>query len=58
MRTLPHLLAGGKNGPVVSRGSADNSLLYRKLASGQMPPGKELKPTAAHLATLRAWLPR
>ncbi|MBI1918716.1 MAG: PSD1 domain-containing protein [Planctomycetes bacterium] len=56
MRSLPLLLAGGKSGPAVNRGSADKSLLYRKLASGQMPPGNGLKPTKAHLATLRTWL--
>ena len=56
MRTLPLLLAGGKSGTAVNRGSAEKSLLYQKLASGEMPPGKELKPTEASLATLRAWL--
>ncbi len=56
MRSLPLLLAGGKSGSAVNRGSADKSLLYQKLASGQMPPGKALKPTTAHLATLRTWL--
>src|SRR5436305_1124634 len=56
MRSLPLLLAGGKSGPAVHRGSAAKSLLYQKLASGQMPPGNRLKPTKAHLATLRSWL--
>jgi cytochrome c553 len=56
MRSLPLLLAGGKSGPAIVRGAAQKSLLYRKLESGQMPPGKELKPTPAHRATIRAWL--
>jgi hypothetical protein len=56
MRSLPLLLAGGKSGPALQRGSADKSLLYQKLTSGQMPPGNALKPTKAHLATLRNWL--
>jgi hypothetical protein len=56
MRSLPLLLAGGKSGPAIVRGSAANSRLVQKLAAGQMPPGNELKPTEAHLATLRAWL--
>jgi hypothetical protein len=56
MRSLPLLLAGGKSGPAIVRGSAANSRLVQRLAAGQMPPGNELKPTEAHLATLRAWL--
>ncbi len=56
MRALPLLIAGGKSGPAIVRGSAEKSLLFQKLAAGQMPPEKELKPTEAHVATLRAWL--
>lgn len=56
MRSLPLLLSGGKSGAAVVRGSAEKSLLFQKLSTGQMPPEKELKPTEAHLATLRRWL--
>jgi hypothetical protein len=56
MRSLPLLLAGGKSGPAIQRGNLAGSLLLRKLESGEMPPEKELKPTAAHLATLRVWI--
>jgi hypothetical protein len=56
MRSLPLLLAGGKSGPAIQRGNLAGSLLLQKLDSGAMPPGKELKPTAVHLATLRAWI--
>src|SRR5436305_8335716 len=56
MRSLPLLLAGGKSGPAIKPGAAESSLLYQKIASGQMPPGKELRPTKAHLALLRTWL--
>ncbi len=56
MRTLPFLLAGGKHGPAVVRGSAEKSLLFQKLSSRQMPPGKELKPTEEHVATVRRWI--
>ncbi len=55
-RTLPLLLAGGKSGAAIVRGAAEKSLLFQKLASRQMPPGNELKPTDAHLATIRSWL--
>lgn len=56
MRTLPLLLAGGKTGPALVRGAPDESLILRKLTAGEMPPGNELKPTAAHLTTLRDWI--
>src|SRR5436305_8195254 len=56
MRSLPLLLAGGKSGPAIVRGAAAESRLIEKLATGRMPPGDELKPTAAHVATIRAWL--
>ena len=55
LRSLPLVLAGGKSGPAIERGNADASLLIKKLESGEMPPASELKPTASHLATLRAW---
>ncbi|GIT31380.1 MAG: hypothetical protein Ct9H300mP1_34260 [Planctomycetaceae bacterium] len=37
-------------------GSLEKSPLVQKLVSGQMPPGKELKPTAAHIETIKAWV--
>jgi len=56
LRSLPLILGGGKSGPAIERGSVTGSLLLRKLQSGEMPPGKELKPTDSHVATLRAWI--
>ena len=56
MRSLPLLMAGGKSGPAIEPGSAAQSRLIAKLEAGSMPPRGELKPTAEHLATLRAWL--
>ncbi len=56
MRSWPLLRDGSQNGPVVVPGSAEQSPLYRKLAAGEMPPGNELKPTPAHLATIKAWI--
>jgi len=65
LRSLPLLLKGGKHGPAIVRGSAENSLLYQKLIKRQMPPDKPVednviyspvKPTKAHLETIRRWL--
>src|SRR5262245_48753587 len=55
-RSLPLILKGGKNGKVLEPGSAEKSLLYRKLAAKEMPPGDALKPTDAHLATIKTWI--
>jgi hypothetical protein len=55
-RSLPLILKGGKNGKVLEPGSAEKSLLYQKLAAREMPPGDALKPTDAHLATIKAWI--
>jgi hypothetical protein len=55
-RSLPLILKGGKNGKVIEPGSAEKSLLYQKLAAKEMPPGNALKPTDAHMATIKAWI--
>jgi Protein of unknown function (DUF1549)/Protein of unknown function (DUF1553)/Planctomycete cytochrome C len=56
LRSLPNVLLGGKSGLALEPGSAEKSLLYRKIASGDMPPGDALKPTEAHRATIKAWI--
>ena len=56
LRSLPLIKRGGKHGPAVVAGSLEKSLLVQKLVGGQMPPGKELKPTAAHIETIKAWV--
>ncbi|MCC2671122.1 MAG: hypothetical protein K0Q72_3593, partial [Armatimonadetes bacterium] len=45
---------GGKSGPAVSHTDPDRSLLWRRVAAGQMPPGEPLSPLDR--ATLRNWL--
>jgi len=55
-RSLPLLLKGGKNGKVLEPGSAEKSKLYQKLVAKEMPPGNALKPTDAHVATIKAWI--
>ena len=56
LRTLPLMLRGGKSGPAIVIGSAEKSLLFQKLESNQMPPGDGLRPTDAHLETIRRWI--
>jgi hypothetical protein len=65
LRTLPLLLQGGKHGPAIVRGSADQSLLYQKLIEREMPPDEPVednvvyspvKPTDAQIETIRRWI--
>ena len=56
LRSLPLIKRGGKHGPAVVAGDLEKSLLVQKLVSGQMPPGKELKPTAAHIEIIKEWV--
>lgn len=49
------LLHGGKSGPALRIGAAEFSLLYEKVASGEMPPvGQQL--TATEKGRLRQWI--
>jgi len=50
----PGIVRGGKSGAAVVRGSAHRSLLWKRVAQNQMPPGEPL--SAADKATLRRWL--
>jgi mono/diheme cytochrome c family protein len=38
LRTMTDILKGGKSGPAIVRGDADNSLLLRRLHDDEMPP--------------------
>jgi uncharacterized protein DUF1553/uncharacterized protein DUF1549/cytochrome c len=57
LRTFPLVLRGGKSGPAIVRGSASESLVFKKFGGDllQHPP-ETSRPTEAHLATLRAWI--
>ncbi|HUE13170.1 MAG TPA: c-type cytochrome domain-containing protein, partial [Planctomycetaceae bacterium] len=57
LRTFPLLLRGGKIGPAIVRGSAKESLIFKKFGGdlAQHPP-EHSRPTEAHMATLRAWI--
>jgi hypothetical protein len=48
------LLTGGKNGPAVIAGNAEESLLFGRVADGEMPPKHPLDP--AQIETLRSWI--
>src|SRR5437660_8906515 len=55
LRTKAGLLKGGETGPALKPGSARDSLLWEKLATNKMPPGKE-KLTEAEKALVRTWI--
>ena len=57
LRTFPLVLRGGKSGPTIVRGSSKESLIFKKFG-GELAkhPPENSGPTAAHLATLRAWI--
>src|SRR5260221_8859975 len=57
LRQIDTIAKGGKRGPAIVPGHADQSLLYKAVArSGdlQMPPGKPLP--AAEIEAIRAWI--
>ncbi|MGD9723171.1 MAG: DUF1553 domain-containing protein [Pirellulales bacterium] len=49
------LAAGGESGPAIVPGQHDQSLLYQRVAAGEMPP-VDLKLTAAEVATIGRWI--
>jgi mono/diheme cytochrome c family protein len=55
LRTPGLMLKGGDSGPVLVKGDADKSLLYRQVATQKMPPGKT-KLTEPQVAIVRAWI--
>ena len=57
LRTLRSLLAGSHNGPVIVEGSADASILIRKVAAEAMPPPGTGPPLGdREIARLRRWV--
>src|SRR5205807_2546348 len=58
LRTPLLTLRGSDKGPVIVRGSAENSLLFQKISNGAMPPGKLLKSTKDQVELVRRWLIR
>jgi mono/diheme cytochrome c family protein len=62
LRTVASRLKGGQSGPAVVPGKPEESLLYRRIVKGEMPPDKLAKelavelPTAAETEKIRAWI--
>jgi mono/diheme cytochrome c family protein len=56
LTTPAGILKGGESGPAVVPGKPDDSLLYEKVHSGAMPPGRMNRLSAAEVATLRRWI--
>jgi hypothetical protein len=55
LRTPAGMAKGGTSGPVLIPGAADQSLLFEKVSTDEMPPGKA-KLTAAQVRVLRDWI--
>ena len=56
LRTPPLVMHGSDHGPVIIKGSAAQSLLFQKIESGAMPPGKLLKLTKEQVEVVRRWI--
>jgi len=57
LRTAASALKGSHNGPVVVKGSPEESLLWKKVSSRQMPPAiYGQKVPDADLETIKAWI--
>ncbi len=62
LRTVASRLKGGKSGPALVPGKPEESLMYKRIADGQMPPEKPAKDLAVELPTpsetekIRAWI--
>jgi mono/diheme cytochrome c family protein len=56
LKTLAGALKGGESGPAVVPGKPQESLLFEKVHSGTMPPGKKDRLGESELATLRRWI--
>jgi mono/diheme cytochrome c family protein len=56
LRTLVSVLEGGESGPAVVPGKPDKSLLFEKVHSGAMPPGKKDRLSKAEVETIRRWI--
>ena len=55
LRLVRHMTKGGESGTAIVPGRHAESLLYRRIADGEMPPG-EKKMSAAELAVIARWI--
>ena len=62
LRSLASRLKGGKSGPALVPGKPEESLLYKRMANGEMPPAKLSFSVAIQIATpgeiekVKAWI--
>src|SRR5438874_6725628 len=56
LRTPPLVFRGTDKGPVITKGSAKDSILFQRVSSGTMPPGEEKKLTPEELDIVRRWI--
>jgi hypothetical protein len=56
LRTPPLVMRGGDHGPVIVKGSAAQSILFQKIETGAMPPGKALKLNKEQVEVVRRWI--
>ncbi len=56
LRTPGAIRHGGESGAVVVEGHPETSLLLKRIVSGEMPPGKDEKLTAAEIELVHAWI--
>ena len=56
LRTTAGVLKGGESGPVIVHGKPDESLLYEKVHSGEMPPEKKDRLSEAEVKTIQRWI--
>ncbi len=55
LRLVRTMASGGKTGPAIDRGHADESLLVERIVDGEMPP-KGAGVTPAELVKIKAWI--
>lgn len=55
LRQMARILRGGDSGPAIVPGKPDESPLLKRVATGEMPPGKD-KLSKAEQETLRRWI--
>jgi mono/diheme cytochrome c family protein len=56
LRTPDLVLRGGDNGPAIVKGSVEESLLFKRISSGTMPPGDEKKLSPEQVEVVRRWI--
>jgi hypothetical protein len=56
LTTLAGALKGGGSGPAIVPGKLEDSLLWEKVETGAMPPGKKGRLSAGELGPLRRWI--